>query len=99
MLRAQVVPVAATAIGECCSGTLIIFMAAGLRNAKPGAEFQIHPTSYEQLPDQRLTAAVFQKYADELSKTDERAIDLFVDRTGNPNAGEFFEQSRRPRIC
>src|SRR5215212_8103180 len=65
MLRSQVCPVAATAIGECCSGGLIIFMAAGLRKAKAGTEFQIHPTSRsaDQLQEVRLTAAVLQKHA------------------------------------
>jgi ATP-dependent protease ClpP protease subunit len=95
MLRAQVCPVAATAIGECCSGALIIFMAAGLRKAKAGTEFQIHPTSYsrDQLPEERLTAEVLQKHADELAKMDERAINLFVDRTAY--AREFWEEEKR----
>jgi hypothetical protein len=74
---------------------LIIFMAAGLRKAK-AAEFQIHPTAYCQghLPErERLTAEVLQRHADALSKTDERAINLFVDRTGYTR--EFFEDEKR----
>jgi ATP-dependent protease ClpP protease subunit len=95
MLRAQVFPVAATAIGQCCSGGLIIFMAAGLRKAKAGTEFQIHPTSYgrDQLLEERLTAEVLQKRADELAKMDERAINLFVDRTGYTRV--FFEDEKK----
>jgi ATP-dependent protease ClpP protease subunit len=94
MLRAQVCPVAATAIGEVCSGALIVFMSAGLRKAKAGTEFLIHPTSRgrDQLPE-RVTAEVLQRQADELAKIDEQVVDLFVDRTGS-RAREFFEAEK-----
>lgn len=96
MLRAQPFPVAATAIRQCYSGALLIFMAAGLRKAKAGTEFLIHPTSRgrDQLPE-RVTAEVLQRQADELAKIDARVVDLFVDRTGGlPQARELFESEK-----
>jgi ATP-dependent protease ClpP protease subunit len=93
MLRALPYPVAATAIRECCSGALLVFLAAGLRKAKAGTQFLIHPTSRgrEQLPE-RVTAEVLQRQADELAKIDERVVDLFSDRTGY--ARGFFESEK-----
>lgn len=93
MLRAQPFPVAATAIRRCNSGALRIFMAAGLRKAKPETEFLIHPSSRsrEQLPE-RVTMEVLQRQADELAKIDETVVDLFLDRTGYDR--QFFEREK-----
>src|SRR4051812_45871518 len=73
MLLALPFPIAATAIGECFSGALLIFMAAGLRKAKTGTRFLLHPASRgrDQLPE-RVTAECLQRQADELAKVDER---------------------------
>jgi ATP-dependent protease ClpP protease subunit len=91
LLRAQPVPVAATATGECNSGGLLIFMAAALRKAKAGAEFTMHPSSSfrDALPEY-LTAKTLQCHADILAKIDRRSVDLFADRTGF--AREWFER-------
>jgi ATP-dependent protease ClpP protease subunit len=91
LLRAQPVPVAATAIGECHSGGLIIFMAASLRKAKAGAEFLLHPVSQSRdtLPE-RLTAQILQSHADALAKIDRRTVELFTNRTGYDK--EWFER-------
>jgi len=91
LLRAQPVPVAATAIGECHSGGLIIFMAASLRKAKAGAEFLLHPVSQSRdtVPE-RLTAQILQSHADALAKIDGRTVDLFTDRTGHDR--KWFER-------
>src|SRR4051812_35805083 len=45
VLRAQPVPIAATVIGDCLSGALIIYMSASLRSAISSATFLIHPAS------------------------------------------------------
>src|SRR5438105_3004145 len=92
LLRAQPVPVCATATGECYSGGLIIFMAGALRKAKAGAGFLMHPTSSDRddaLPD-RITAQILQRHADKLAKLDKRNVDLLVDRTGFNR--EWFER-------
>ena len=91
LLRAQPVPVAATAIGACHSGGLIIYMAAALRKAKAGAEFTMHPSSSSRdaLPEY-LTAKTLQSHAEILAKIDRRSVDLFADRTGF--AREWFER-------
>jgi hypothetical protein len=68
-------------------------MSAGLRKAKAGAEFLLHPTSLsrEALPE-RVIADVSLKQADEIARMDERVVDLFADRTGFDHA--FFETEK-----
>src|SRR3954454_20331790 len=83
LLRAQPVPVAATASGPCHSGGLIIYMAASLRKAKGDAEFLMHPVSKSRdtLPE-HITAQILQSHADDLAEIDRRMVNLFTDRTG-----------------
>jgi hypothetical protein len=68
-------------------------MSSGLRKAKAGTEFLIHPTSRgrEQLPE-RVTSEILQRQSDELAKMDERVVDLFHDRT--QFARSFFENEK-----
>ncbi|MBR1154812.1 ATP-dependent Clp protease proteolytic subunit [Bradyrhizobium sp. JYMT SZCCT0428] len=83
LLRALPVPIVATATAECFSSALLIYMAAGLRRAKVGAEFLLHPTHRDRadLPEQ-VTADILRSYADGLARIDDRTIDVFADRTG-----------------
>ncbi|MBR1149340.1 ATP-dependent Clp protease proteolytic subunit [Bradyrhizobium sp. JYMT SZCCT0428] len=83
LLRALPVPIVATATAECFSSALLVYMAAGLRRAKAGAEFLLHPTHRDrgELPEQ-VTADVLRAYADGLARIDARTVDIFADRTG-----------------
>jgi len=76
-----------TTVGEglVASIATVVFMAGSIRQLSKNTSFMVHAPAVGS-PDERLTADVLQKMADDIKVEEQRIVDFYVDKTGADRA-------------